>query len=156
MFVVIDAFLAPSLIKESEIANLVASTNDGEITAETYGALIASINPFAIIMMVLQTMFLTLVYWFVPALIMWNKVATVKSIVFSCIGIFRNITAFISFGISIFIVAFIIWVLMLFVFSAGIGGAFFAFILQLIFVSLLMTVYCAMYISYKQIYQNAS
>lgn len=156
LFFILDIFLTPALIKENEVANLIASTNEGEITADTYNALIASINPFAIMMTVLNTIFLTLVYWFVPALIMWNKVGTIKSIVFSCVGVFRNIGAFITLGVSVCIIAFIIWVLMLFVISAGITGAFFAFILQLVFISLLMTVYCAMYISYRQIYQSVT
>lgn len=155
VFFILDIFLTPALIRESEVANLVASTNDGEITADTYNALMASINPLAILMTVVNSIILSLVYWFVPALIMWNKVATLKSIVFSCVGVLRNIGAFITLGFSVCIIGFIIWILMLFVMSAGVTGVFFAFILQLIFISLLMTVYCAMYISYRQIYQNA-
>lgn len=155
IFMLLDMFLSPALLKQSEVGNLIATTDDGEITAETYGALIAAINPFAVIMMVVQSIFLTLVYWFVPALIIWNQVEAIKSIVFSCIGVLRNIGAFITLGVSIIAIAFVIWTLMIFVMSAGVTGAFFAFLLQLIFISLLMTVYCAMYVSYRQIYQSA-
>lgn len=126
------------------------------MTVDSYNAIISSINPIAIIMTVINSIVLTLVYWFVPALILWNNVEPIKSIVFSCVGVLRNIGAFITMAVSFIIIGFAIWLLMLIVMSIGITGVFFAFILQLIFISLLMTVYCAMYISYRQIYQNAS
>ena len=155
VFFILDVFLTPALIKESEVANIVSSSGNGHITADTYHSLIAAINPWAIVITVVNTIILSLVYWFVPALIIWNNVSTIKSIVFSCVGVLRNIGPFITLGFSVCIIGFIIWILMLFVISAGITGAFFAFILQLVFISLLMTVYCAMYISYRQIYQGA-
>lgn len=152
---ILEIFFVPSLIKESEVANILASTSNGEITADTYTAIAASINPVAIIVMFVYTIILTLVYWFVPALIMWNNVPTIKSLVFSCIGVVRNFAAFIALGLPMFIIAFVIWNIMMIAISSGSTGAFFAFVLQIVLISLLMTAYCAMYISYKQIYQNS-
>ncbi|MDO5667243.1 MAG: BPSS1780 family membrane protein [Alcaligenaceae bacterium] len=155
IFFILDMFFTPSLVKESEVANVIASTADGEITAETYAALAASINPIAIFAMILYTVFLTLVYWFVPALIMWNRVEVVKSIVFSCIGVMRNFSAFVTMGVPAVAIGFVVWSLILVAIFSGGAGAFLAFILQIILISLLMTIYCAMYISYKQIYQSS-
>lgn len=156
VFFILDIVLTPALIREDDVANIIASESNGEITADSYNALINSINPFAIIMTLINTVVLTLVYWFVPALILWNNVEPIKSIVFSCVGVLRNTSAFITLAVSFLIIGFIIWLMMLLVMTLGITGAFFAFILQLVFISLLMTVYCAMYISYRQIYQSAS
>lgn len=155
IFFILEIFFTPSLFKESEVANLIQSTSNGEISAETYAVIAASINPMAIIAMIVYTVFLTLMYWFVPALIMWNQVDILKSIVFSLVGVIRNLQAFVMMGIPAIAIAFVTWSLIIVAVFSGGAGAFLAFILQIILISLLMTIYCAMYISYKQIYQSS-
>jgi hypothetical protein len=124
------------------------------MTAESYAAIAGAINPVTIIVMFVYTVVLTLVYWFVPALILWDRVEVIKSIVFSTIGVIRNIPAFITMAIPALGIGFVIWSLIVLSIFSGSMGAFVAFILQLLLISLLMTIYCAMYVSYKQIYQR--
>lgn len=151
---VLEMFFTPSLLKESEVAKILATSTQGEMTAESYAAIAGAINPVTIIVMFVYTVVLTLVYWFVPALILWDRVEVIKSIVFSTIGVIRNIPAFITMAIPALGIGFVIWSLIVLSIFSGSMGAFVAFILQLLLISLLMTIYCAMYVSYKQIYQR--
>ncbi|WP_432787190.1 hypothetical protein AAEX37_01285 [Oligella sp. MSHR50489EDL] len=155
IFIVLNMFFTPSLIKESEIANVIEALTASEVTEESYAAIAASINPFAIILMVLYSVLITLVYWFVPSLILWNGTEVVKSIVFSTIGVMRNLAAFVMMGLPALLIAYVIWNLILVAMSMGAVGALLAFVLQIILISLLMSLYCAMYVSYKQIFQSA-
>lgn len=155
IFIILNMFFTPALIKESEMSHLIDALTAAEITEESYAAIASSINVFAIVVMIVYSLLITLVYWFVPSLILWNGTEVVKSIVFSVIGVMRNLGAFVMLGLPVLLGGYVIWNLIFVAMSFGAVGAFLAFILQLILISLLMSLYSAMYISYKQIYQSA-
>ena len=90
------------------------------MTAESYAAIAGAINPVTIIVMFVYTVVLTLVYWFVPALILWDRVEVIKSIVFSTIGVIRNIPAFITMAIPALGIGFVIWSLIVLSIFSGV------------------------------------
>lgn len=154
IFFLFDVLLTPEIINQSVLEQAIAQNPQIESGTEYYALVLQAVSLGGILMTFLQQILLTVLFWFAPALLLWHRLSAIKAIVFSCVGVGRNLAAFFVLAIGVILCVFVIWFVAIVVVSVGLPFNFVAFLIQIIFLSLLMCIYCAMYISYKQIYQN--
>jgi hypothetical protein len=76
------------------------------------GAAAARLDPRMLVLLALQLPLLVL-FWHAPALVHWHGVSPVKSLFFSAVAVFRNLGAFLVYGIT--------WFGVIFIVSSGMG-----------------------------------
>jgi hypothetical protein len=93
-----------------------------------------------------------LVLWYAPMLIAWHGVPVGKSIFFSIVGVWRNLGAFLVYGVSWVVIWMAAWILLAVVVTVTGAAQAAALIISPLAMLLATCMYCASYQTYSTVY----
>jgi hypothetical protein len=96
-----------------------------------------------------------LVLWYAPMLIAWHGVPVGKSIFFSIVGVWRNLGAFLVYGVSWIVIWMAAWILLALVVMVTGASQAAAVIISPLAMLLATCMYCATYQTYSTVYVDS-
>ncbi len=135
----------------NQLGNLALSVQSGaDVPAESMPdiGLIILMACWALLLFVI-----TLMFWHVPQLIGWEGLTVGKAIFYSFVASWRNKGAFLTYFLTWFLLfVFLQFVVLPLLLLIGLPALFIAFVMQIILMVIVATIYCGFYSSYAAIF----